>query len=84
MFTGHADFVNPFEFATLMRTLDGLDFDIMLEAKAKDLALLRLRPDLLRYAPDVAARFGLEPSEAPELEAQEDEVLEEVEVAGGA
>ena len=32
----------------------------------------------------VAARFGLEPSEAPELEAEEDEVLEEVEVAGGA
>ena len=84
VFTGHADFVNPFEFATLMRTLDGLNFDIMLEAKAKDLALLRLRPDLLRYAPDVAARFGLELSEAPALEAQEDEVLEEVEVAGGA
>ncbi|WP_062112814.1 UV DNA damage repair endonuclease UvsE [Aureimonas sp. AU40] len=84
VFTGHADFVNPFEFATLMRVLDGLDFDVMLEAKAKDLALLRLRPDLLRYAPDVAARFGLEPSEAPALEAEEDEVLEEEEVAGGA
>lgn len=84
VFTGHADFCNPFEFATFMRTAQGLDFDVMLEAKAKDLALLRLRPDLLRYAPDVAARFGLEPAEAGELEAQEDEVLEEVEVAGGA
>jgi UV DNA damage endonuclease len=31
----------------------------MLEAKVKDLALIRLRPDLLRYATDVAARFGL-------------------------
>jgi UV DNA damage endonuclease len=31
----------------------------MLEAKAKDLALLRLRQDLLKYAPDVAVRFGL-------------------------
>ncbi|WP_152044623.1 UV DNA damage repair endonuclease UvsE [Aureimonas psammosilenae] len=84
VFTGHADFCNPFEFATFMRVAEGLDFDVMLEAKAKDLALTRLRPDLLRYAPDVAARFGLKPSEAGELEAEENEVLEEVEVAGGA
>ncbi|WP_062012722.1 UV DNA damage repair endonuclease UvsE [Aureimonas sp. AU4] len=84
VFTGHADFCNPFEFATFMREAEGLRFDVMLEAKAKDLALMRLRPDLLRYAPDVAALFGLEPSEAPALEAEEDEVLDEVEVAGGA
>ena len=32
-------------------------FDIMLEAKAKDLALLRLRKDILQYAPELAARF---------------------------
>lgn len=31
----------------------------MLEAKVKDLALVRLRGDLVRYAGDVAARFGL-------------------------
>ena len=31
----------------------------MIEAKAKDLALVRLRQDLLRYAPEVAMRFGL-------------------------
>jgi len=30
-------------------------FDIMLEAKAADLALLRLREDLRRYAPELAA-----------------------------
>jgi UV DNA damage endonuclease len=84
VFTGHADFCNPFEFATFMRIADGLDFDVMLEAKAKDLALLRLRPDLLRYAPDVAERFGLTASQAGTLEAEEDEVLDEVEVAGGA
>ena len=77
VFTGHADFCNPFEFATFMRVAEGLDFDVMLEAKAKDLALLRLRPDLLRYAPDVAARFGLRPEQAEDLEAQEDAVLEE-------
>jgi UV DNA damage endonuclease len=60
VWTGHADFVHPFEFITFMRSTQGLEFDVMLEAKAKDLALLRLRPDLLRYAPDVAARFGLD------------------------
>ena len=30
-------------------------FDVMLEAKATDLALLRLREDLARYAPEIAA-----------------------------
>ena len=84
VFTGHADFCNPFEFATFMRVAEGLDFDVMLEAKAKDLALLRLRPDLLRYAPDVAERFGLRPEAAETLEAEEHSVLEEVAVAGGA
>ncbi|MDQ6655265.1 MAG: UV DNA damage repair endonuclease UvsE [Verrucomicrobiota bacterium] len=59
VWTGHADFVQPFEFIAMMRQLDGLDFDVMLEAKSKDLALVRLRRDLMRYAPDVAARFGL-------------------------
>jgi UV DNA damage endonuclease len=57
--TNHADFINPFEFCTFMRMADGLAFDVMLEAKAKDAALLRLREDLGRFAPDVAIRFGL-------------------------
>jgi UV DNA damage endonuclease len=60
LLTSHADFNNPFEFATMMRQLESLEFDVMLEAKAKDLALLRLRSDLARIAPDVAARFGIE------------------------
>jgi len=55
--TRHADFCHPFEFATFMRIVDEFDFDVMLEAKGKDLAVLRLRSDLHRYAPDVAARF---------------------------
>ncbi len=59
VWTGHADFCQPFEFISLMRLLDGEHFDVMLEAKSKDLALLRLRRDLQRYAPDVAQRFGL-------------------------
>ena len=67
VWTGHADFCNPFEFATFLRELEGLEFDVMLEAKAKDLALVRLRPDLLRYAPDVAPRFGLAAEDMPML-----------------
>jgi UV DNA damage endonuclease len=65
VWTGHADFVHPFEFIGFMRQAHGLDFDVMLEAKAKDLALLRLRADLVDYAPDVAARFGLGAGEVP-------------------
>lgn len=64
VWTGHADFVHPWEFIGFMREADGLLFDIMLEAKVKDLALLRLRADLVDYAPDVAARFGLQGGDA--------------------
>lgn len=58
IWTGHADFCQPFEFIDLMRVLAGLEFDVMLEAKAKDIALLRLRQDLLRFAPHLAERFS--------------------------
>ena len=71
IWTGHADFTNPFEFATFMRTAEGLVFDVMMEGKSKDLSLLRLRPDLLRYAPDVAARFGITERDASALAADE-------------
>ena len=81
VWTGHADFVHPWEFVTFMRVAGGLDFDVMLEAKAKDLALIRLRTDLLRYAPDVALRFGLSPAEAPAPEPSEAEALPPVPVA---
>ena len=55
----HADFVNPFEFIALVKELPaGAEADIMLEAKAKDLAVLRLRADLQRYAPDLSRRVG--------------------------
>ena len=70
VWTGHADFVHPFEFITFMRQAAGLDFDVMLEAKPTDLALVRLRADLLRYAPDVAARFGLRAEQAGALEGE--------------
>ncbi|MBW6528870.1 UV DNA damage repair endonuclease UvsE [Sphingomonas sp. RHCKR7] len=71
VWTGHADFTNPFEFATFMRTAAGLVFDVMMEGKAKDISLLKLRPDLLRYAPDVAARFGITAADADALAADE-------------
>ena len=75
VWTGHADFVNPFEFITFMRVAEGLEFDVMLEAKVKDLALIKLRPDLVRYAPEVAVRFGLGADAQVELEAEEAGVL---------
>ena len=71
IWTGHADFTNPFEFTRFMRDCEGLVFDVMLEAKAKDLSLLKLRLDLLRYAPDIAERFGILPRDAAALEADE-------------
>lgn len=58
LWTGHADFIHPFDFIRFAQETSGLEFDIMLEAKAKDLALLRLRRDLACYAPDLSARFG--------------------------
>ncbi len=85
LWTGHADFVNPFEFVTFLRdaaaTPDLPPFDVMLEAKAKDLALLRLRRDLPRYAPNAAARFGLAPD--PITPADEDVVEELLDAASG-
>jgi UV DNA damage endonuclease len=43
----HGDFIDPIAFDRFLRqTAAGLDFDVMLEAKAKDLALLRLREQL--------------------------------------
>jgi UV DNA damage endonuclease len=74
--TAHADFANPFEFSAFMRDAKGLEFDVMVESKAKDLALVRLRPDLVRYAPDVAARFGLFPENQGELETEQAEAFE--------
>ncbi|GLS50911.1 hypothetical protein GCM10007885_37650 [Methylobacterium gnaphalii] len=64
-FSGFADdFTNPFEYAIFMRMAEGLVFDVILEGKSEDLNLLRLRPDLLRFAPDVAGRFGITAQEA--------------------
>ena len=49
----HADFINPLEFTLFWETVGGdhlRPFDIMLEAKAKNIALLRLRRELARLS----------------------------------
>jgi UV DNA damage endonuclease len=50
----HADFISVFEFSGFLQGAQP-PFDVILEAKAADLALLRLRDDLRRFAPEVAA-----------------------------
>ena len=45
----HADMIDPIAFGQFLREIAaGLDFDVMLEAKGKDLALLRLREQIER------------------------------------
>jgi UV DNA damage endonuclease len=79
IWTGHADFLNPFEFITFLRAVgQARPFDVMLEAKAKDLALLRVRRDLVRYAPDLAPRFGIA---ADPPDARNEDVAEEIALA---
>jgi len=51
----HADFVPPWDLLGLLRLLDR-PCDVMVEAKAKDLAVGFLRSGLLRVAPEVAAQ----------------------------
>lgn len=52
----HSDFIDPFPLIDLLRAARQRrlrPFDVMLEAKAKDLALLRLREQISRFAPDL-------------------------------
>jgi UV DNA damage endonuclease len=50
--TEHSDLANPFEFVAFLDLAQGLaPFDIMLEARARDLAVLQLRRDMARFAP---------------------------------
>ena len=44
----HADYIHPWEFAGLLQAAGDVTFDVMLEAKRKDAALLKLRDDLRR------------------------------------
>ena len=46
----HSDYVNPMEFLYYLEKSQGLrPFDVMVEAKAKDLAVLKLRKDMEKY-----------------------------------
>ena len=56
--TAHADYAHPFDFIRFALETKDLEFDIMLEAKAKDLALRRLRQDIACYAPELVERFA--------------------------
>ncbi len=50
----HSHYINPFVFIDFLRALPPMrDFDIMLEARARDLAVLQLRRHLARFAPDL-------------------------------
>jgi UV DNA damage endonuclease len=56
----HADLIDPFSFIALLETIDvHRDFDVMLECKAKDLALLRLRGHLRQLAPELIDRYHI-------------------------
>ena len=53
----HSDFLDPFAFLDLIHLAQQVrarPFDVMLEAKAKDLALLRLRQQIAHFAPELA------------------------------
>jgi UV DNA damage endonuclease len=55
----HADFIAASDLIALLEAARGLpDFDLMLEAKAGDLALLRVRHELAQLAPHLAARLA--------------------------
>ncbi len=66
VWTGHADYNNPFEAIQFLRSIRHIETDVMLESKAKDLSLIRLRRDLARYAPDLTARYGITTGQASE------------------
>ena len=80
IWTGHADYNNPFETITFLRSIAHIDTDLMLESKAKDLSLIRLRNDIARFAPDLAPRYGIDLSQPVEdvseiVESEEDASL---------
>lgn len=64
--TEHADFVNPFEFIRFLQDVPSAGrVDVMLEARARDLAVLRLTADLHRFAPALAHLLDKSPGEHP-------------------
>jgi UV DNA damage endonuclease len=67
----HADMIDPIGFEHFVReTARDLELDVMLEAKAKDLALLRLREQLAARGLDVEGRGATADPEAAVAERQ--------------
>jgi len=59
-FNRHSHYVNPFPIIDFLRALPRMrPFDMMLEAKACDLALLQFRQHLATYSPDVMDRYRI-------------------------
>lgn len=57
----HSDFIDPFTFIDFIQTAQAAalrPFDLMLEAKAKELALLRLREQIAQFAPDLVGSIA--------------------------
>jgi UV DNA damage endonuclease len=57
----HSDFLHPFEVIDLLGQAQRLGlrpFDVMVEAKAKEMAVLRLREQIARFAPKLAPWVG--------------------------
>ena len=84
VWTGHADYNNPFETIQFLRSIADVEVDVMLESKAKDLSLIRLRNDIARYAPELAGRYGIDVrrpvedvGEVVEAEVEEEEAMAE-------
>jgi len=56
----HSHFLNPFALIDFLRGLPPLrPFDVMLEARARDLALFQFRRHLDAWAPELVARFAI-------------------------
>jgi hypothetical protein len=58
--SSHAEFADPFAFISFYQGVADHAPDVLLEAKAKDVAVMQSRRDLARYAPGWAAVFGVE------------------------
>ncbi|MCP4166777.1 MAG: UV DNA damage repair endonuclease UvsE [Chloroflexi bacterium] len=57
----HSHYVNPFVVIDFLQSLPRMrDFDMMLEAKAKDLALLQLRKHMQQFAPHLCDTWHIE------------------------
>lgn len=57
----HSDFIHPYDAIALLTLLDGLDVDVMVEARAGDVAVVRLCQDLWRFAPELATGLAQRP-----------------------